>query len=149
MEKKDIMLIAALRKDSRKKSSKIAKELRVPVSSVHENIEKSKERYLNRFTALLDFDKLGYSIRANIAFAVAPQDRDTLLNFLKKQDCVNSLYKINAGFDFLVEVVFKTVEELEAFVEVVEKSYIIYGKQVHHILKEIVREKFMASSVLV
>jgi DNA-binding Lrp family transcriptional regulator len=148
MEKKDLLLIVALRQDSRKKSSRIARELRVPISSVHENIEKNKEKYLSRFTALLDFEKLGYTIRANIAFAVAPQDRDRLKDFLRKQDCVNSLYKINAGFDFLVEVVFKTVEELEAFVEVIEKSHTIYGKQIHYILKEIVREKFMSSSVL-
>ncbi|MCK4669758.1 MAG: Lrp/AsnC family transcriptional regulator [Nanoarchaeota archaeon] len=148
MERNDLLLIAALRKDARKKSSKIAKELHMPVTSVHENIAKNRG-YLKKYTALLNFDKLGYFIRANLAFAVAPEDKDRLMQFLQKQDCVNSLYKINAGFDFLVEVVFQTLDELEAFIEVIEKNHIIYGKQVHHILKEIVREKFMSNSILV
>lgn len=149
MERKDILLIATLRQDARKKTSKIAKELRIPVSSAHDRIARYEQLYLKHYTALLDFEKLGYLIRANIALAVAPRDRERLARFLKMQDSVNSLYKINAGFDLLAEVVFKTLDELEAFLEMLERDFIIYGRQVHHILKEIVREKFMSSPHLV
>ena len=54
-----------------------------------------------------------------------------------------SIFRINNGFDFIVEAVFKNINELENFIESLEDKFKIKSKNVYYIIDEIKREKFM------
>ena len=64
--------------------------------------------------------------------------------FLEKHQNVNSLYKINNGYDFLVDVIFRQMIELEEFIELLETKFKVRHRDVYFIIDEIKLEGFMA-----
>ena len=56
---------------------------------------------------------------------------------------MNSLYKVNNGYDFLSEVYFQKLYDLEEFLENMQESCSAKA-EVHHIMKDLKREEFMA-----
>ena len=68
-------------------------------------------------TVILDLRKLGYTARACIILKVKRDDRDALQAFLEEHSAVNNLFKINNGYDFMIEGVFKDLQGLEEFSE--------------------------------
>jgi hypothetical protein len=71
--------------------------------------------------------------------------RDILL---AKNSNINSVYKTNNGFDFMMEGIFKHIKDLEDFMENLEGRFPIKSKQVFYIIEDIKREGFMADPVL-
>ena len=69
--------------------------------------------------------------------------REELRKYLNKHQNVNSLYKINSGYDFLIELVFKNIKELEDFMENIRDRFKIIEDNVFYILEDIKREDFM------
>ena len=66
-----------------------------------------------------------------------------------KHGNVNSIYKINNGFDFQVEVIFRNLKEVEAFVESLEDSFSITSKQIYYVIDELKKECFLTNPNLV
>jgi hypothetical protein len=59
------------------------------------------------------------------------------------------MYKINNGFDFLLEVVFRDISEMEDFLETVDERFKLKAKQVYYIIDDIVRENFMTQPEMI
>jgi len=68
---------------------------------------------------------------------------------LQKSWHVNNLYKINNGFDFIAEFVFKSINEMENFFEDLESKFKIKSKDVHYIIEDVQREAFLAKPDIV
>ena len=113
------------------------------------DIESFEKRFILRHTALVDFNKLGFTVRSHVSLRVERQDKSKLQNFLLKSVHVNSLYKINNGFDFLVEAIFKEIKELDEFIELLESKFNIIDHREHFIINDIKRESFLAEPNLV
>ena len=146
MQEKELNLLAELRKDARCNVTKIARRIRSPVSTVHDRLKKLQHRLVTKYTCLLDFRKLGFNTRAHLIIRLAKkEERSAIKEHLVKQQNVNSVYKINNGYDYLAEVVFKTVQELEAFLETLELEVGVTDKAVYFIIDEVAREQFMAN----
>ena len=62
--------------------------------------------------------------------------------YLMKHQNINSVYKINNGYDFLVECVFKHIKDLEDFMESLEERFRVDDKQVYYVIEDIKREDF-------
>ena len=73
------------------------------------------------------------------------EERDEIRTYLANRDCINSVFKINNGYDFLIEGVFKDIREVEDFIETIEDKFKIKSKQVYYIVDEIKREGFMTT----
>ena len=67
--------------------------------------------------------------------------RETLL----KNKSINSCYKINNGYDYLVEGVFKEITHVQHFIEELETKLDIEEKQVFYILEDLRKEDFLSS----
>jgi DNA-binding Lrp family transcriptional regulator len=80
-----------------------------------------------------------------IAFSTGPKDRQKLLELLDKSRNVNSLRKINNGWDYMAEVVFPGVKEVEEFIETIEEQIRLKGRKVFYIIDEIKRESFLSN----
>lgn len=143
MKQKDKEIIQHLRTGKRLNISKIARQLNLPISTVNDKIKRIEARYVIKRSSLLDYAKLGYLAHAKLAVKIDPDKKDEFIEFLKQQDCVNSIYHINSSFDFLVEVVCKNLVELKEWVNNIEKKFEV-GLTLFNILKTEVKEEFLS-----
>ncbi|MEM2121844.1 MAG: Lrp/AsnC family transcriptional regulator [Candidatus Woesearchaeota archaeon] len=143
--KKDLLIITELRKNARETLTKLSKKTGIPISTIFDRLKLQEGNLIRKHCALIDFQKIGYSIRANILLKVNPEHRNKLLEHLQKNLHVNTLLRINNNFDFLVEVIFKTLNEAENFINKLEEEYRIEEKKVFYVIDEIKREEFLSS----
>ncbi len=136
--------MALLRKNARETLTSMSKTIKVPISTIYDKLKSNENGVIRKHTTLLDFSKLGFNTRANILLRIKKSTRDGAKEYLLKHQNVNNLYKINNGYDFLVEVVFKHIRDVEEFLESVEERFEVDGKEVFYLIDEIKREEFMA-----
>lgn len=149
MDKKDMLFLTHIRTNARETLTKISRKTGIPISTLYDRLKSQEESLITKHTALVDFTKLGYMCKANIAIKVDIDDREEVKKYLVCQNSVNSLYKINNGFDFLIEGVFEHVKEMEDFIERFEKKFEVKDKNVHYIIEDIKRESFLTDSNVV
>lgn len=63
MKKNDLAIISHLRRDARKSLVDVASETGIPPSTVYDRVRKYEGGVIKKHTCLLDFQKLGFSIR--------------------------------------------------------------------------------------
>ena len=148
MKKIDIQIISHLRKDGRMPLTELSRDTELPVSTIHDRLKQHVKNKLLKPTVLLSFDKLGFNTRAHILLAVEHLEKEKIFAHLQKNPHVNSLYRINNGWNILMECIFKDMPSLEDFVEKLENTFHIKQKQVHYILDELKREGFLAQPEL-
>lgn len=143
LKPKEHKILACLRNNARERLTEISKRTGVPVSTIHDKLKSRYEGIITRMTAILDLRKLGYIARACIILKAKREDREALQAFLEGNPVVNNLFKINNGYDFIVEGVFKNLQDLEDFNEALEEKFRIEGRQVYYIIEDIRREVFL------
>ena len=141
LTKKDMQIITALRNNARESLTKISRKTGIPVSTIFDKIKDTP--LITKNTCLLDFSQLGFNTRAKVTIKVERETREELRNYLTKSANVNSLYKINSGYDFLAELVFRDIKELEEFMELIRDRFKIIEDNVLYLLEDIKREEFM------
>jgi DNA-binding Lrp family transcriptional regulator len=146
-KKKDLVLTAHLRQNARTSLTILSRKTGVPVSTIFDRLKANDVILKN--TALLDFAKLGFGARANILMKARKEKKEPLREFLVKSWNVNSLYKVNNGYHFMAECVFKDIKELEDFVDVLDDRFSVRTKEVHYIIDDIKREDFLSHPELV
>ncbi len=149
LKSKERILLSHFRRNARESLTTISRETRVPVSTVFDKLKHYEQSFIRKHTTLVDFSKLGYQTRANVMLKVAVEQRNALKEHLLRCEHVNSLFKVNNGYDFLVEMVFRHIKDLEDFLEALERKYTISEKTVFYIIEDICREEFLAKPDLV
>ncbi len=149
LDKTDILVLSRLRKDAREKLTVMSGRINLPVSTIYDRMDALSENLIKKKTVLLDFPKIGYNTRAIIVLKVEREQRNDIKNYLLKSECINNLYKINNGFDFLAEVIFKHVKDMEDFTEDLENKFSILQKSLYYVIDEIERECFMDADRMV
>ncbi|MBD3249080.1 winged helix-turn-helix transcriptional regulator [Candidatus Woesearchaeota archaeon] len=149
MNQKDLRIIANLRKDARMPLTKMSRLTHIPVSTIFDRLKMNEDSLIIKHTSLLDFNKLGYNTRANISFKVDREDKEAFKEAIMKSQCVNSVYKINNGFDFMVEGIFKQIKDMEDFLESLEQKFKILEKKSFFIIEDLKREAFMTNENLI
>lgn len=146
---KERLLLSHFRRNARASLTAISRRTRVPVSTIFDKLKHYEQSFIKKHATLIDFSKLGFLTRANVLLKVAVEHRPLVKEFLMKHDHVNSLFKVNNGFDFLAELVFQHIKDLEDFLEMLESKYQVLDKNVFYIIEDICREEFMAKPELV
>jgi DNA-binding Lrp family transcriptional regulator len=144
MKPADTKILEYMRHNARTNLTTISRKTGIPVSTIFDRLRSQEGEFITKFTALVDFTKLGYSVRANVFLKVDPQNRDAIKSHLLVHGSVNNLYRINNGYDFAAECVFFSIKEMEEFVETLEMQFKVLDKHVFHIIDDIAREKVMA-----
>ena len=147
LTKADLKFISTLRINARESLTSISKKTKIPISTLYEKLKRHEESLILKHTALIDFSKIGYMCRANIMLRTNKEHREKLASYLKVHPAINNLFKINNGYDFLVEGVFVHIKELEDFLEELEEKFPLEEKKTHHIIDEIKREEFMVPMI--
>lgn len=144
-DKKSLLIISALRQDARLSLTKMSKQTRIPVSTLHDKIKEYMGSLIRKHTAIIDFSKLGYNTRALVFLKVEREYRQPLQDFLQSCKNVNNLAKINNGYDFLIEFVFEHIKDMEDMLETIETRFKVNSKETYYIIEEIKRESFLSS----
>ena len=82
---------------------------------------------------------------AKVITKVETTDRDRLKEFLERHSHVNSLFKINNGYDFMFEIIFEDLDKAEEFIEKLTQNFEIRENQVHYILDQVKVENFLSN----
>jgi len=149
MKTNDLKILATLRKNARMPLTKISRSTHIPVSTIFDKIKTFENKIIKRHTSLVDFRKLGYSIRSHISMKVDKEDRDGVKQYLIKHQMTNSVYKINNGFDFLAEVIFHNISQMEEFIENIENKFKLTDHKSYFILEDLKRENFISDPEIV
>ena len=144
LRKADFLFLTLLRQNSRQTLTNISKKTKIPISTLYEKLKNHEKSFILKHTTLIDFNKLGYHCKAKIMLSLPKDDRDRIRGFLKEHSQVNSLFKINNGYDFLAEGVFENVKDLEDFIEELEEKFNIRDKKVFYVIEDVKRESFLA-----
>ena len=144
IKQKDLLLLACLRENARKTLTEISRQTKIPISTIFDRLKTTRESIIKKHTTIIDFAMLGFNTTAKIVFKTQKDKREELKNFLLKHQNINSIYKINNGYDFLVEGIFRNIKELEDFSEMLEEKFKIRSKQVYYVIEEIAREQFFS-----
>lgn len=144
MKTTDMKILRHIRNNARENLTTISRKTGIPVSTIFDRLRAHEQQFVIKFTALVDFAKLGYPVRANICLKVAPDSREAVRNYLLAHERVNNLQRINNGYDYAAECVFTNIKEVEEFVETLELQFKVLDKHVFHIIDDIAREKVMA-----
>ena len=141
MNKKELLVITHLRQNARETLTRLSKKTGIPVSTIFDQLKRTD--VINKHTCLLNFDNLGFNTRANIMLKVNREDRELVKDYLANNNNINTVYKTNNGFDFMIEGIFKHIKNLEDFMEILDEKFPIKSKQVFYIIDDIKREGFM------
>lgn len=149
MEERDFVLLANLRKNSRSKLTQLSREMEMPVSTIFERMNTVIGNCVQKYTCVLKNSEVGFHSRATIILKVDKEQKPEIGLYLEKHPNVNSLFKINNGYDFLIDVIFRQMADLEGFVENLERTYKIKSRDVYFIIEEVKQEGFMAEPKLI
>lgn len=145
--KKQVLLLTELRKNARQSLTKMGNSVNMPISTVYDKIKANSDDVITKYTCILDFARLGFSCRAQIILKVRKDEKEEMREHLLKSWNVNSVYRINNGYDFLVETVFKDLREADDFIERLESRFKIREKKIYYIMEDIARERFLTEPV--
>lgn len=144
--KKDLLLMTYFRSNARENLTKISRMTSIPVSTIFDKLREFEKTLIKKHTTLVDFRKLGFDIKVNILFKVPKESKEDMREFLMKNEKINSLFKINNGFDYMVEAIFKDMNDLQKFNEQLER-FNVQNKQELFILEDLKREGFLSDKM--
>jgi len=120
IDEKDRAIIAELRKNARMTTKDIAKVIKLPRTTVSERIKKMIEKgIIKKFTALLNYEKIGLPITAFILISFLPNpeiSQRELAKRISKMENVYEVYIISGEWDLLLKVRGKSMEEVGSLI---------------------------------
>lgn len=146
LTQKDQKILAMLRNNSRETLTHMSRKTQIPVSTIFDRLIRFNKGIITKHTSLVDFQELGYNARASVMIKANPINKDELHEYLRKHSNVNSMFKINNGFDFMIDIVFSNMRELEQFVQELDLDFKIRTKIIYYIIEEVKQEEFLAKA---
>lgn len=120
MDAKDVAIIQVLERTAKLSSRAIAKQVGLPISTVHRRIQKlEREGVIIGYKAIIDYNKTDTSIAANILIQLSEgTSKNAGIARLKELSEVQQLVNIQGvHYDLTIHVRFRTLKELSNFTE--------------------------------
>jgi DNA-binding Lrp family transcriptional regulator len=142
----DYEIIAHIRNDTRRPIPAIAKATGVPPSTIYEKMRRQYKDVFKKHIALLNFHELGYHSVVHFAISCRENDRQELRSFLMEHPRINSLHRVNFGWDFLAEGIFKDLGEAEDFKTLLKARFCPRQLECFSVVEELKKESFLTSA---
>ncbi len=95
IDEKDLMILEILQKNSDVTFTELGKQLRISASTAYNRVKKLKETGLIKKTiAVIDYDRLGFRVKAIIFVKTDPKKIESIVEILKKKDKIVSIYDV-------------------------------------------------------
>jgi len=116
MDEKDLAILEKLMENARKPVKEIAKEVKLPRTTVAERIKKLVNKgIIRKFTTIINYEKIGMPITAFILVSFIPNpdiSQRELAREISKIKNVRGIYIIAGEWDLLLKVRGKNMEEI-------------------------------------
>ena len=116
IDKKDEIILNELKKNSRNTTKQIAKNIKIPRVTVHDRIEKMKEKnIIKSFTTIIDYEKIGLTTKAFIFISFLHNTNVSQRELAKRISKITGVYEVNiisGEYDLLLKVRGKSLEEI-------------------------------------
>lgn len=143
LKEKDVQMLGHFRDNARTSLTKLSRKTRIPVSTIFDKLkELERNEIITKHTTLLNFKNMGYDIRIQMLITANKNSREEIQEFLIKHMKTNTVYRINNGYDFLIEAIFKDMADLDVFQKELEDMG-IEDKKEFFIMEDMKREAFM------
>ncbi|HJO01325.1 MAG: Lrp/AsnC family transcriptional regulator [Candidatus Woesearchaeota archaeon] len=114
LDKKDNLIIEALKEDSRMPIRDIAKKTGIRPSTVHERIKKLvKRKVIEKFTLKLNNKSVGENFI--IFMLIKGGTTEYIHEKIKNKGCIKEIFGVTGEYDLLLKLKFKDVEEFNDF----------------------------------
>lgn len=145
LNKKDAIILANIRENARESLTRMSRKTNIPVSTIYDKLKVYERTVIKKYTSIVDFSKIGYDSRINALVKAEYNKKEELMFSLLKDKKVNSVFKVNNGYDFMFEAIFKDMQEAEKFIENLEKEFNLERLEVTYILEDLKREEFLGN----
>ncbi|MCE5295872.1 MAG: Lrp/AsnC family transcriptional regulator [Euryarchaeota archaeon] len=120
LDDKDLAILAELKKDARRSTKAIAKDLNIPRATVHERIKRMMDRgVIKGFTVIPDYTKLGEPVTAFILVSFLPNttvSQREVATLISKIDCVQEVHLVSGEHDIILKVRGESMESIGSLV---------------------------------
>jgi len=116
----DRKILDILKKNARTPLKEISRELNLPITTVYYRLKRlEKEGIIDSYTIKINYEKLGYKVRAFILIKYDPLSgisQKDLLKKLKSFENVEEAFIITGEYDILLKIISKDIEALSTFI---------------------------------
>lgn len=118
LDELDLAIVRELIKDGRASYRSIAKKLGISVATVASRVMAlEKNGIIKGYTALIDYEKLGYEITAIIELTISKGKLLEVQRQVAEKSNVSNVYDVTGETDSIIVARFKNREELNKFVK--------------------------------
>ncbi|MCS7136240.1 MAG: Lrp/AsnC family transcriptional regulator [Nitrososphaerota archaeon] len=118
LDELDLAIVRELIKDGRASYRSIAKKLGISVATVASRVVAlEKNGIIKGYTALIDYEKLGYEITAIIELTISKGKLLEVQRQVAEKSNVSNVYDVTGETDSIIVARFKNREELNKFVK--------------------------------
>jgi Lrp/AsnC family transcriptional regulator, leucine-responsive regulatory protein len=142
MEKKlddvNLKILNILQTDARMPVKQIASEVCLSAPAVSARIARMEhDKLISGYQLKLDYHQFGYFIKAFINLAVEPKQKPEFYPYIKSVANVIECNCVTGDYSMLIEVVFRKTEELDHFVNELQRfgktlTQIVFSTSVEH-----------------
>lgn len=137
---KQEQLLRLLRDHGRVSFVDMERLTRIPASTAYDNVKVVQE-CVSKYTAMIDFEQLGYPVRKR--FLISSKSRRDLVNLLRRHQGLNNLHLTN-GWQAYSEHYFRNLREVHSFISTLR---VVKPKITEiDVLEEITHERFFSTS---
>jgi DNA-binding Lrp family transcriptional regulator len=147
LKRKDMLILSYIRQNARQRLTSISRRTHIPVTTIYDNVRKYEKSFILKHASIIDFRKIGFSTKMNIALK-AGSNRSELLSYLQEHPNMNSLYRLDSEYDLLAELVFRDNKEANEFVDNIRKRFQIEKSIVLNVTDDLKREEFLSKVAL-
>ncbi len=145
LKEKELILLSHFRQNARISLTKLSRLTKIPVSTIFDKLKDYEtNKLIKKSTAIIDFRKLGFEIRNQILIGASKENKEKLQVFLVKNPKVNTIYRINNGYDFLIETIFRNMREMDEFMRSLDEFEPLQKKE-FFIMEDLKREEFLSN----
>ena len=144
MKREDKIIISLLRENSRMSLTEMSKITKIPISTLYDKMKQYNVSLILKHTSIIDFSQFGYNTRAKVLMKAKKTNLQQLREQLMACPYINELHRVNNGFDYIAEFIFKTAKDMEEYLEDIGQKYELEKEEIFYIVDDIKREDFMS-----
>ena len=140
--KEHLHIISELRKDARQSLVDVIKQTNIPHSTIHQRVKEYEQNIIKKYSPLLDFKRIGFYNHCFLLIKIPQEYKEALKSHLLQHKNMNGVYRIDSGFDFLIECVFRDVGEQKDFIESLSRNFGVEAQKID-VLDPLLQENFL------
>jgi len=141
---RELQILGLLRENSRATVTEISRKVCLPRSTVYEKIKKfRRDGIINKYSCLINFNRLGLPICAKILFKVNGDGKTKLADMLANSEHTNNVVKLGNEYDLMASFIFDSMDNLHKFLDKLTADCKIEDYRILYVTKDLKREGFL------